>query len=101
MGRWGSWILQKKLDGKGTFLEWGAGVGEACLILPPERQVKLEGDQLMERETDGLGGVKGHNRTKNGERKGRGGYYWSCGPAQYRVYLKSEDLISQNIIFTL
>ena len=76
-------------------------MGEACLILPPERQVKLEGDQLMERETDGLGGVKGHNRTKNGERKGRGGYYWSCGPAQYRVYLKSEDLISQNIIFTL
>ena len=76
-------------------------MGEACLILPPERQVKLEGDQLMERETDGLGGVKGHNRTKNGERKGSGGHYWSCGLAQQRTDLKSEDLISQKIIFTL
>ena len=30
---------------------------EAGLILPPKRQWKLEGDQLMERETEGLGGV--------------------------------------------
>ena len=57
-------------------------MGEAGLILPSERHGQLDGDQLMERETEGLGGVKGHNRTENGERKGSGGHYWSCGPAQ-------------------
>ena len=35
--------------------------------------MKLEGDQLMERETKGLGGVKGHERTNNGERNGQWG----------------------------
>ena len=53
----------------------GAGVGEAGLILPTERQGKLEGDQLIERETEGLGGVKGHKRTENGERKGSRRHY--------------------------
>ena len=57
-------------------------MGEAGLILPPERQGKLEGDQLTEREIEGLGGVKGHKRTENGERKGSRGHYWSYGPAQ-------------------
>ena len=59
-------------------------MGEAGLILPTERQGKLasSGDYLMEKETEGLRGVKGHNRTENGERKGSGGHYWSCGPAQ-------------------
>lgn len=36
----------------------------------------------MEREKEGLAGVKGHNRTDHGERKGSGGHYWSCGPAK-------------------
>ena len=76
-------------------------MGEAGLILPSKRQAKLEGCQLMERETEGLGVVKGHKRTKNGEIKGSGGHYWSCGLAQQRTDLKSEDLISQKIIFTL
>ena len=60
----------------------GAGVRETGLILPTERQGKLEGDQLIEREIEGLGGVKGHKRTENGERKGSRGHYWTCGPAQ-------------------
>ena len=60
----------------------GAGVGEAGLILPTERQGKLEGDKLTEREIEGLGGVKGHKRTENGERKGSRGHYWTCGLAQ-------------------
>ena len=34
-----------------------ARVGEPGLPLPPQRQGQLEGDQLMERETEGLGGV--------------------------------------------
>ena len=49
--------------------EWGQQWGK--LGLPPphpltERQGKLasSGDYLMERETEGLRGVKGHNRTK-------------------------------------
>ena len=36
----------------------------------------------MEWEKEGLGEVKGHNRTENGERKDSGGHYWSCGPAK-------------------
>ena len=60
----------------------GAGVRETGLILPTERQGKLERDQLIEREIEGLGGVKGHKRTENGERKGSRGHYWTCGLAQ-------------------
>ena len=34
-----------------------ARVGEPGLPFPPQRQGQVEGDQLMERETEGLGGV--------------------------------------------
>ena len=60
----------------------GGNSGGSWAHPPHERQGKLERDQLMERETEGLGGVKGHNRTENGERKGSRRHYWSCGPAQ-------------------
>ena len=63
-------------------------MGEPGLPLPPQRQGQLEGDQLMERETEGLGGVLGQNRTKNGERKGNGGHYWSCGPGKENRFKK-------------
>ena len=56
-GELGVLDCSEESEGVKKFLEWGAGVGEAGLILPPERQGKLEGDQLMERETEGLGWV--------------------------------------------
>ena len=89
---------EKKLPRLGE----GAGRSGGSWAHPPLRETgEVRREPTDGGETEGLGGVKGHKRTKNGERKGSGGHYWSCGLAQQRTDLKSEDLISQNIIFTL
>ena len=50
----------------------------------PQRQGQLEGDQLMERETEGLGweGCKATTGQRMERERAVWGHYWSCGLAK-------------------